>query len=130
MAAIGGNIHEEEEADLCLWLPTRLGRVNCFCGNTIAAHYAFIFQRAKLERSGLLEEYQRVIAAQPALAATFEKVEEVCRAADAASRDSYTQGLYAPPRPKFRKRFAVWWYARPWRKEWRPKARLAPGPAL
>ncbi|HEV8389881.1 MAG TPA: hypothetical protein VGQ35_08555 [Dongiaceae bacterium] len=130
MAAIGGRIGEEEEADLSLNVPVRFGRRNCFCGDTIAAHYAFIFQRPKLERSGVLDEYRDVLAAQPELAGLLERVDQVNRAADAASANSYTQGLYAPGRPKFRKRFAVWWHVRPWRKEWRAKARVSAGPAL
>ena len=130
MAAIGGQVGEEEEHELSLALPLRINRRNCFCGDTLVAHYAFVYQRPKLERSGVLEEYQRVLAAQPELAKLLEKVEEVSRAADTASGNSYTEGVVVSGKPSFRRRFRVWWHGRPWRKEWHFKARVAPGPAL
>lgn len=130
MAAIEGKVDEEEEHDLSLALPLRINRRNCFCGDTLVAHYAFVHQRRKLERSGVLEQYQRVLARQPELAGLLERVDRVSRAADAASGNSYTEGVVIVDKPSFRKRFRVWWHNRPWRKEWRFKARVAPGPAL
>ena len=56
MAGYAHEIGREEEEELSLLLPMRHGLRNCFAGNTIAAHFAFIFQRSKLERSRILEE--------------------------------------------------------------------------
>jgi hypothetical protein len=130
MAAIGGKIGEQEEEELSLSVPARLNRRNCFCGNTIAAHFAFIHQRRKMERSGLLDEYYRILLAQPELAALVETIEQVCQAADQSSGASYMPGLAEPANPSMRRRFRMWWRARPWRKQWEPKARLSAGPAL
>ncbi len=130
LAEIGGQVGEQEEEELSLVIPARLNRRNCFCGDTIAAHFAFIHQRRKMERSGLLEQYQRVLSARPELAGLLEKVGEIARDAAAANADSYMPGLYVPPNIPKRQRFAMWWRERPWRKRWRPKARLRTGPAL
>jgi hypothetical protein len=130
MAEIRGEVGEQEEEELSLVLPARMNRRNCFCGNTIAAHFAFIHQRSKMERSGLLDEYRQILAARPELAALLEKVEQISQAADVASADSYMPGLYVPAKLTKRQRFGFWWRARPWRKQWQPKARLRAGPHL
>lgn len=130
MAEIGGRIGEQEEEELSLVVPARLSRRNCFCGNTIAAHFAFIHQRRKMERSGLLEEYRRILLARPELAALVGRVEQVSLAADETSGESYMPGLYVPANPSMWLRLRMWWRARPWRKQWNPKARLSAGPAL
>jgi hypothetical protein len=130
LAPVVGQIGEQEEEDLSVTIPTRLGRANCFCGNTIAAHFSFIHQRDKLERSGLLAEYDRVLAADPALQALRARVEEVNRAADIAHLGSYMPGLYVPVKVPLRRKLRLWWRERPWRKQWKAKARVSAGPAL
>jgi len=130
MAQIDGRVGEQEEEELSLVIPARLNRRNCFCGSTIAAHFAFIHQRRKMERSGLLDEYRRILAARTELSGLLDKVDEISRAADGASGDSYMPGLYVPANPGMRRRLHIWWRARPWRKQWHPKARASAGPAL
>ena len=127
MAPIAGEIGPEEEEELSLLLPMKYGLRNCFAGNTIAAHYAFIFQRAKVDRSGILEEYRRILFARPELRRMLEQTEAIAAAADAAHAGSELVGLYLPKPPSLRQRLKVWWRARPWRKAWKPKARLRPG---
>lgn len=130
LAPLARDITGEEEEELSLTLPARLGRRNCFCGNTIAAHFSFIHQRDKLERSGLLEEYRDVLAAQPRLKDLLDRVEEASRAADISGAGSHMPGLLVPWKPPMRKRIAIWWGQRPWRKRWQRKAMVAAGPRL
>jgi hypothetical protein len=62
MAAIGGEVPPAEEEELSNVIPTRLGRPNCFCTNTIAAHFAFYVQRRAVDRSGVLERYAQALS--------------------------------------------------------------------
>lgn len=130
LAPVVDLIGEQEEEDLSVVIPARLGKRSCFSGNTIAAHYAFIFQRDKLERSGMLERYAGAVAARPELRELCAKVDEVCRAADGASGKSHMPGLYQQQKVPMSTKLRVWWRARPWRKQWKPKAFVNPGPAL
>jgi hypothetical protein len=126
MAPFAGKIGKEEEEELSLLLPMQYNLRNCFVGNTIAAHYAFIFQRDKVDRSGILEEYRRVLFARAELRPLLEQAEAIAAAADAAHADALS-GLYVPPPVPLRHELKVWWRQRPWRKQWKPKARLRPG---
>ena len=130
MAGYAHEIGTEEEEDLSLLLPLKHGLRSCFAGNTIAAHFAFIFQRRKLETTGILEEYRRILRARPDLQRLLERTEAIAAAADADHAGAALAGLYAPSPVSLRKRLKMWWRARPWRRQWRPKARLRTGPAL
>jgi hypothetical protein len=62
-ATFGGVVpFGDEEEWLTVWQPARLGRRNCFFGGTSVAHFAYGPQRAMLDRSGLLAEYEAVAA--------------------------------------------------------------------
>jgi hypothetical protein len=64
-------------------IPARLRRSNCFCTDTIAAHFAFWTQRHWLDKSGVLEEYDRALEARPELASLRTEIRALRRAADA-----------------------------------------------
>jgi hypothetical protein len=127
MASYADKIGREEEEELSLLLPMQYDLRNCFAGNTIAAHYAFMFQRAKLDRTGMLEEYRRVLLARADLRPLLEQAESIAAAADRAHPQAELAGLYVPGEVALWRRVRVWWRARPWRKQWKPKARLRPG---
>jgi hypothetical protein len=83
LAPFGGEVAVQEEEDMAAAIPVRLRRANCFCTDTIVAHLAFFTQRAWVDRSGVLEEYARVLAGRPEIAGLLAEVGEIRRAADA-----------------------------------------------
>jgi hypothetical protein len=83
LALVGGEVQVEEEEDLAAAIPARLRRSNCFCTDTIAAHFAFWTQRHWLDKSGVLEEYDRALEARPELASLRTEIRALRRAADA-----------------------------------------------
>lgn len=129
LAPIALEIGEQEEEQLSVVVPTLLGRRSCFCGDTIAAHYAFIHQRDKLERAGLLEEYRTALAARQDLQPWRDLVEAAVAEGDAAGQGELA-GLYVPHKASLKLRLRIWWRGRPWRKQWREKAFVSAGPAL
>jgi hypothetical protein len=60
----------------------------------------------------------------------LEQTEAIAAAAAADHGGAALVGLYAPGPAPLRTRLKMWWRARPWRRQWRPKARLRTGPAL
>jgi len=83
MAAIGGEVRPAEEEDLSNIIPTRLGRANCFCTDTIAAHFAFYVQRGVLDRSDVLEQYAALLAQRDDLRPLLERTLALAGAIDA-----------------------------------------------
>jgi hypothetical protein len=83
MAAIGGRVRLGEEEDLSNIIPTRLGRANCFCTDTIAAHFAFYVQRHVVDRSDVLEQYAQLLAGRPELRPLLERTAALADAIDA-----------------------------------------------
>jgi len=60
MAACAGDVGELEEGYLSHERPKALGRPNALCGSAVVAHFAYGEQRAYLDRTDLLQEYQRL----------------------------------------------------------------------
>jgi hypothetical protein len=126
MAAIGGEVAPSEEEDLSNIIPARLGRTNCFCTDTIAAHFAFYPQRNMVDRAGLLEEYVRDLAGRKDLAPLLDEAANICAVLDA----QFPQQPAAPA-PKRRKRRSLW--ARLFMRRSPPRrapAQLHPGASL
>lgn len=83
LAPVAATVTAEEELELSAVIPARLGRTNCFCTDTIAAHFAFFSQRDRLDRAGILAEYVDVLAARTELRGLAAKVTALRQAADA-----------------------------------------------
>ncbi len=128
MAPVAATVTTEEELDLSVSIPVRLGRTNCFCTDTIAAHFAFYSQRAKLDRAGILQQYAAVLAARPELADLARQVGTLRRAADGYEPVlRQAQGGFAPKRPPTLVQRVLKAFAKPARP---PRVTLGPGPAL
>ena len=78
MAAIGGEVAPDEEEQLSNIIPARLGRTNCFCTDTVAAHFAFYIQREAVDRAGLLEEYAALLRERDELRPLLERCLAIC----------------------------------------------------
>ena len=99
LASFGGVVGVEEELEMSAVIPARLGKVNCFCADTVAAHFAFFSQRAKLDEAGILEQYTEVLTGRSELRALLEEVGALRRAADTAETIlPQAQGGFAPVR--------------------------------
>lgn len=83
MAAIGGEVAPAEEEYLSNIIPARLGRTNCFCTDTVAAHFAFYIQRWAVDRAGLLEEYTALLRERDELRPLLEQCLAICDRLDA-----------------------------------------------
>jgi hypothetical protein len=83
MAAIGGEVAPAEEEDLSNIIPARLGRTNCFCTDTVAAHFAFYVQREAVDRAGLLEEYAALLRDRDEIRPLLERCVAICDRLDA-----------------------------------------------
>jgi hypothetical protein len=94
MAAIGGEVAPAEEEDLSNRIPARLGRTNCFCTDTIAAHFAFYTQRDLVDRSGLLDAYASLLETRSELQPLLERAAAICARLDAQHPAA------KPPKPK------------------------------
>jgi hypothetical protein len=133
LALIGGEVRVEEEEDMAAAIPARLRRANCFCTDTMVAHFAFWTQRAWIDRSGILEEYEKIIEARSGIAGLLAEVREIRRAADARHPGVKMEG--GVPVRRFRwkmqlrilKRILTGKYK--FKKE-RARVYLNPGPAL
>jgi hypothetical protein len=124
MKAIGGQIRLGEEEDLSNITPTRLRRANCFCTDTIAAHFAFYVQRHVVDRSDLLEQYAALLAERAELRPLLGQMATLASAIDARQ----------PPQQQRRKLRPVRWVRQRLfprkRKAPREPIRLDPGPLL
>jgi hypothetical protein len=116
LAALGGEVGIAEEEELSNLSPTRLGRTNCFCTDTIAAHFAFYVQRRALDRTDILDAYARHLAARAELRPLLSAAEALCAATDA---DHPSAPAAQAPRPSWRTRLWNRW-VRP------PRARRQP----
>ncbi|HEY1383939.1 MAG TPA: hypothetical protein VGF43_10010 [Dongiaceae bacterium] len=81
-ASFGGLVGDAEEEELSNLIPTRLGRSNCFCTDTIAAHFAFYVQRRALDRTDILGAYARQLAGRAELRPLLDAAAELCAAVD------------------------------------------------
>jgi hypothetical protein len=101
MAAIGGEVRPAEEEDLSNIIPTRLGRANCFCTDTIAAHFAFYVQRKAVDRSGVLERYAQALGQRAELQPLLREIAAIADAIDATH-------TAMPPRSSARRGQPFW----------------------
>jgi hypothetical protein len=124
MAAIGGEVRPAEEEDLSNIIPTRLGRSNCFCTDTIAAHFSFYVQRLALDRSGVLEEYAQLLSQRAELRPLLLKTAALSAEIDAR------QPKPAPPSARKRAWQAIRRTLLPRRRKHRVRTLLEPGPLL
>jgi len=83
MAAIGGEVGRAEEEELSNIIPARLGRINCFCTDTIASHFAFYIQREIIDRAGLLEAYAALLRERAELQPLLVPTLAICERLDA-----------------------------------------------
>lgn len=122
MAAIGGEVRPAEEEDLSNIIPTRLGRANCFCTDTIAAHLAFYPQRRRVDRSGVPERYAEALQRRAELQPLLREAAAIAEAIDRAHA--------APPARPPRRRRSVW--RRLFARKRKPPVttRIEPGPLL
>lgn len=128
MAPLAATITAEEEMELSATIPARLGRTNCFCADTIAAHFAFFTQREKLDAAGILERYAGVLAGRTELRDLATRIAALRRAADRFETVlPVAPGGIAPTRKPSRLR--RWLQPRP-KPVKPPRAELSPGPAL
>jgi hypothetical protein len=122
MAAIGGEVRPGEEEDLSNIIPTRLGRSNCFCTDTIAAHFSFYVQRAALDQSSVLQQYAQALSRRPEL-------QPLLRKAAALSDDIDARQPRPAPAPK-RPLQAIWRALFARKRSPRVRTLLEPGPLL
>jgi hypothetical protein len=128
MAPVARTITVEEELDLSAVIPARLGRTNCFCTDTIAAHFAFFSQRAKLDGAGILEQYAAVLSARTELAELAREIGALRRAADRHEPVlPSAQGGFAPTRKPSLLQRLMKARAKPAK---RPQVTLSSGPGL
>ena len=133
LAPFGGEVRVEEEEDMSAAIPARLRRTNCFCTDTIAAHFAFFTQRAWIDRSGILEQYAGILTGRPEIAGLLAEVAEIRRAAEARYPSVAAEG--GVPIRRFRWRMQLRILGRiltgkySFKKE-RKRVLLNPGPAL
>ncbi|MEZ5833012.1 MAG: hypothetical protein R3D05_17705 [Dongiaceae bacterium] len=92
LAAFGGEVGIEEEEEMSAAIPVRLGRTNCFCTDTVVAHFAFYSQRAWIDTAGILEEYGRILSQRPEIAGLLREVGDIRRAADARNPGPAAEG--------------------------------------
>jgi hypothetical protein len=109
-ASFGGQVGAAEEEELSNLIPTRLGRANCFCTDTIAAHFAFYVQRRTLDRTDILEAYARHLATRGELRPLLGAAAKLCAAIDADH----------PPIPAA-KASRPSWRTRVWNRWFRPR---------
>jgi hypothetical protein len=80
-----------EEYDWTVTSSWRTGRANCLATDAVVAHYAFYSQRHWMDRSDLLDRYERWLLSQPRLAPLLrrlaEAVDETERNGKASGRD-------------------------------------------
>jgi len=128
LAQIGGEVAIEEEEDLSAVIPARLGRLNCFFTDTIAAHFAFLSQRRELDQTGILEEYRQVLEARPEIRPLLAKVVAIREAAEAKFRRKKDR----PGGIKVRQRRSALWHflMRQPRPRPQPPVELIRGPML
>ncbi|HSE72871.1 MAG TPA: hypothetical protein VLB05_00045 [Dongiaceae bacterium] len=117
LAAIGGKIRLAEEEDLSNTIPTRLGRANCFCTDTIAAHFAFYVQRHVVDRSDVLEQYAQLLSKRQELQPLLLKAAAIADEIDARQ---------PPPVPPSARKRAL----RAIRRTLFPRRRKQPAPTL
>jgi hypothetical protein len=133
LALIGGEVAVEEEEDMATAIPARLQRANCFCTDTIAAHFAFWTQRHWIDASGILAEYAAALDALPELAALRSEVRDIRRAADARYPDGGAEGGVEIRRRRWKMRLQILARILTGRynfKKERERIYLRPGPAL
>ena len=123
MAAIGGEIRPAEEEDLSNIIPTRLGRANCFCTDTIAAHFAFYVQRRALDGSDVLEQYAALLAERDELRPLLERTLALAGALDAQYPPVHRPRKKPSPMRRIRRLFAR-------KREPYVPTQLQPGPLL
>ena len=129
MAAIGGEVGPAEEEELSNIIPARLGRANCFCTDTVAAHFAFYIQRDVVDRAGLLEEYVALLRGRDELRPLLEPCLAICSRLDESHPPVEPPPAKKPrgPRAILRRivRPLLWLAPKP-----RKPTALSPGPAL
>ena len=133
LASFGGEVAVEEEEDMAAAIPVRLGRTNCFCTDTVVAHFAFFTQRAWIDRAGILEEYARILAGRSEIAGLLAEVGAIRRAADARHPSAAAEGGVRIRRFRWRLQGRILWRILTGRysfKKERNRIFVSPGPAL
>lgn len=133
LAPFGGEVQVEEEEDMATAIPARLQRANCFCTDTIVAHFAFWTQRHWIDNSGILAEYAKALEAPPELAALLAPVREIRRAADARYPNVSAEGGVEVRRHRWRMQLRILRHILAGKynfKKERERVYLTPGPAL
>jgi len=109
LAAYPDLITSDEEVDWSVRGSVKTGLANCFATDAMVAHYAFYPQRSYLERSDILEEYARLVGAQPAATSMLDNLSRVIadieRELPQAGRDGGEVPAPITPRLKLRD----WW---------------------
>ncbi|MCX7304430.1 MAG: hypothetical protein NTV73_08825 [Hyphomicrobiales bacterium] len=124
LAAFPDLIASDEEVDWTVHAPVKTGMANCFATDTIVSHYAFYPQRAYLDRSAVLEKYERLARAQPAAASLLDSlalvIADIERSHPRIGRDG---GEVAIPLT-LRRRLRNWWRVH---RQAAPEVRIADG---
>lgn len=53
---------DDEEEDLSVTIPRRIGRVNCIYGGYTVVHFSFYTQRGRLDNAGVLDKYKELLS--------------------------------------------------------------------
>lgn len=56
-----GIINRDDEEELSVIIPTKLGKANCINTDTLVTHFAFTFQRIELDKTDILKKYESLI---------------------------------------------------------------------
>lgn len=90
---------DDEEFMSCI-KPTLEGKSNCFCGNTLIAHFAFRSQRKQLDSANILEKYGEVMFEQwkeePTIQNIHLYVEECMSKLNSISQEELNQYTFPP----------------------------------
>ena len=60
-ALCNGIVGRDEELELSVEMPKRLGKINCIYGGFAIVHYAFFTQRERIDSSGYLDKYVDIL---------------------------------------------------------------------
>ena len=100
MKQFGGIVTGDDEEFMSCIKPTLEGKSNCFCGNTLIAHFAFRSQRKQLDAANILEKYGEVMFEQwkeePTIQNIHLYVEECMSKLNSISQEELNQYTFPP----------------------------------
>lgn len=108
LKTIDGDVPGDDEEFLSVLYPARTGRTSCWNGDVVASHFAFYPQRARLDASGILDEYgcilRRQYEADRAIRDIDARVRHILMSVDAAESELMKRSSPYRSVPRLKKR--------------------------